>query len=398
MACAAVAAWARPASGRVDRPPSPILEPEPNPRQASIQATLLSLQFTSDHGLLRAADSPGDWGDASQPCPKPEWTGPGPAICPISQTQGTPLTVEVTLAVSPPGTPFELAGTGSDPFSTFRAKRLVATGAAQTVALTAQAPLPPEVAVHPTTIQWSLEHPGGAQPLATLGPFRVFTTLGEPHGSVVTDTRLDWCCAQAAGETTLDGAAARIWRALAPPPGQPPKFELNPARRNTPSPLWLLMSSTQYNGQCIDLATLMQEMLQLLGGDASLGFVYGSDDADCFSTAPDAFQQRACPYHGTEKIVVHSSPDHPCVIDDTGWNNWEGVCKVGDTCYAVQLGMGSPLDVLRQWLGANQPCQGTDDWQCWVYWQAGAVHATDPAILGGMEICQAPGPFPVPVP
>jgi hypothetical protein len=397
-----VAAWAAPAPARPNEAPAGLLAARSglgrDARREASQATLLSVQFTSDHGLLRVADSPGDWGDSSRPCAKPEWTGPGQAADPISQTQGTPLSVELSLRVGPPGTPFGLTGLGSNSYSTFRVQGVVSTGGAQTVALTAEASLPPGVDVHQETIQWSLELPDGSWPLGTLGPFRIYTTLGVPTGSVVTDTRLDWCCTRAAGETTLDGAAERIWRALAPPPGQPPKFELNPNRMNTPHPLWLLMSSIEYNGQCIDLAALMQGMVQLLGGAASVGFVYGSDDPDCFSTAPDAFQQRTCPLHGTEKLVVHSSPDHPCVIDDTGWNNWEGVCRVGETYYAVQLGRGSPVEVLRQWLGPNQPCQGNDDWQCWVYWQAEAVNAADPTILGGMGICQAPGPFPVPAP
>ena len=36
-----------------------------------------------------------------------------------------------------------------------------------------------------------------------------------------------------------------------------------------------------------------------------------------------------------------------------GWNKWEAVCKVENTCYTVKLHKSTPIEILRNWLGSN---------------------------------------------
>ena len=370
---------------------------EPGPRDSPANPNLISVQFTSDHALLRASENLSDWRDSLTRYPKPEWFYGWKNSFPISQTMGTSLQVNA-LVFLPSGTRFDLIGKGSEPYAQFEAKGQVATGALQTIALTAQAPLPANVAVLTETIHWSVIPETGSAQEWTMGPFKIYCTYGTPSGSVVTESRLNWCCGKADQQKTLAQVASKIWEALNVPQGEPPVFVLDPKKLNIPSPIWLLMASSKYNGQCIDLAILMQRMVQMLGGEGSIGYVYGSDNGDCFSTSPYDFEKRICANHGAEKVVVHSTADHFCVIDSSGWNNWEAVLKVDDTCYAVQLGIGSPLQILRQWLGPNLPCVGSDDYQCWTYWSAESKASGDPAVPGWLHVCQVPGPFPVPLP
>jgi hypothetical protein len=370
---------------------SPTLEP-------GIRAQLMAVEFSSDHRRLGPSASLSDWSDGTGTFPKPEWRGGQGSAYPISQTLGTPLAVTATLVVTPPGARFDLVGEGFQPWSRFQARGLVATGQPQQVPLVAGAALPASVGILTETIRWQLVGDGASGALGTMGPFRIYTTYGTPQGSPVTECRMNWCCTTAAGQASLSGMADAIWTAVTFTHGGPPRFALDPAKANVPNPLWLLMSSTAYNGQCIHLATLMQMMVQMLGGTGNIGYIYGSSDADCFSPSPMAPEQRDCPAHGRESIAVHSAPNYFCVLDGSGWNHWEAVCQVAGTCYAVQVGRGAPLQVLRQWLGPNQPCQGADNWQFWMYWGAGLDDPDDPAVLGQMGICRMPGPFPVPLP
>jgi hypothetical protein len=90
----------------------------------------------------------------------------------------------------------------------------------------------------------------------------------------------------------------------------------------------------------------MKLELEMLGASGSIGYVYGSTNATCFSTSASAYESRTCPSgsHGNEVIHVWSAG---------GWNKWEAVCKVGATCYAVKLDKGTAIEILRNWLGSN---------------------------------------------
>jgi len=150
------------------------------------------------------------------------------------------------------------------------------------------------------------------------------------------------------------------------------KFQLkNP---NIPSNLWLLMSGDQYQGQCIQLAQLMEYATEIIGVPASTGFVYGSTDTTCYSISSVAQETHSCANHGQEILLVWSA---------RGWNNWEAVCNVDGVCYAVKLSSGTAIEILRNWLGANTT---SGNYQAWVYYD----HDTD-----SYKSCVVPGPCPV---
>lgn len=80
-----------------------------------------------------------------------------------------------------------------------------------------------------------------------------------------------------------------------------------------------------------------------------------------------------CPVHGEERIYVWSAG---------GWNNWEAVCTVENTHYAVKLYKGAAIDILRYWLGSNTT---NGNYQAWL-------------VVTNLAVCKSPGPFPVPKP
>jgi len=203
------------------------------------------------------------------------------------------------------------------------------------------------------------------------GPHKIYVTYGTPSGSVVTEKRISWACSTAGGQSSLIGIADAIYNDFLTPP---PYFGLG---ASAPSPLWLLMAGSQYKGEWIDQANLMKLAVQILGGTASIGYIYGSTDTTCYSSSSNAFETRTCPggSHGSEEIVVWAAG---------GWNNWEAVCVVGNKYYAIQLDSNTiAVNILRTWLGSNTP---PGNYQAWVY------------PPGGTTECVNPGPRPVPKP
>jgi hypothetical protein len=369
---------------------------------------LVSIKFTSDHGVLLQSQNANDWGDSSMAFTKPEWHYQRNQILPVSQTMGTSLKISVQVYAGPAGTQFDLIGSGSHDYSTFQKTGIISNGRIQNIPLTASAPLPNSVGILSERINWTIRYAGNTSNVGRTGPFKIYVTYGTPTGSLATEQRVSWCCQTASGESTLDGIASKIFDALDVAEGVPPVFQLD-GELNVPSPIWLLMSSSSYNGQCIHLAQLMQKMVLMLGGSADIGYIYGSTTSSCFSTSPTASvtsadcspnsptvsRTRICPggVHGEEQIFVRSAQAVPCVIDSTGWNQWEAVCTVNGTCYAVQVAMGTPVEVLKEWLGLNIQCPPPvadvdETYQLFEYIDSNRIRT----------ICTVPGPFPAPKP
>ncbi len=273
---------------------------------------------------------------------------------------------EVGVCVEPGGVRYKVVGIGGADYFNFESGYNISDGGTQVVDVSGGGVLPGVVGVLEGDIDWRVvagECDGWV--LGSSGPHKVYVTYGEPYGSEVTERRIRWCCEVAAGESDLNGIADKIYSELG---NDPPIFRLG---ADSPDPLWLLMAGGNYEGECIDLANFMRLALRMLGCDGEIGYVYGSSDTNCYSSSPVSWESRNCNVHGLEQIYVWSAG---------GWNNWEAVCKVGDICYAVKVHKGSPIEILREWLGHNDPNDG--NYQAWV--------STVP--------CTNPGPYPVPKP
>ena len=286
------------------------------------------------------------------------------------------LSIKVKLVFQPAGIEFDLDGSGTHNYFDFNKSNITSTGSEQEVTITASNELPVTVCTVEDSIEWHVT--GGNVGLPVLvdesGPHKVYITYGTPAGSVCTETRIRWLCDKCDGEYELEGIADCIWTAFSGPKGTTPEFQLSDP--NVPNQLWLLLESTDYQGACNHLANLMRLAIELMGGSASIGYVYGSSDTDCFSTSTSAHETRTCPggSHGVEKILVWDG-------EAEGWNNWECVCLVNSKCYAVKIEKGTALQILLTWLGANNPPSG--NFQAWRY--AG-------------QTCTDPGPYPAPKP
>jgi hypothetical protein len=121
----------------------------------------------------------------------------------------------------------------------------------------------------------------------------------------------------------------------------------------------------------------MKLEIDMLGGSASIGYVYPSTNTTCFSTNSTAWTTRICPIHGQEVLAVWSAGD---------WNKWEAVCKVNNICYAIKVNQGTPIEILRHWLGSNTI---DGNYQAWIYWDNNSAE---------WKPCLSPGLYPVPKP
>ena len=91
-------------------------------------ATLKSVEFTSDHGLLRGIPLSGSvWGNSDELFESPEWVA-GVRNNPISQTKNTWVEGVVTVDVQPSGLTFALAGYGSQGMMYFNTDGWTSTG------------------------------------------------------------------------------------------------------------------------------------------------------------------------------------------------------------------------------------------------------------------------------
>jgi hypothetical protein len=160
---------------------------------------------------------------------------------------------------------------------------------------TSVAPLPSSVSCLQTQQEWKYRVPTGSNEWISMGATGnpLYLTYGTPDASVVTKKRVEWVCQTAAGLSQITPCAHAIWMALL---GSPPSFNIDSEPKALSRDYWLMMDSD--TGSCIQLAELMRLMVEMLGiRGATLGFVYGSTDEDCFSISSDDFEHRMCPWH-----------------------------------------------------------------------------------------------------
>ncbi len=320
-------------------------------------AELCSVTFDSDHGVLR--DNNTTWSDEGDLFREPEWEAG--ESWPISHTMGEYMTITLSVKVEPDGMSFDLAGEGPGGLSF--SGSATATGYEQDVVMTGGY-LPNHVGVIQPTITWTIAMADGVatgwEDLDITGPHKIFLTLGDPTGSVVTEKRMAYVCGVCQDQSTLLGCADAIHSLWLPHSARP---RLN-ACVTPPTPLWRLLSESE--GACIDLARLMRLCLKMIGGDATCGYYYPSSDLlglyhldsghqekrDCLGQCPECANAHA---HGNEDLCMLEIDFETQIMVA---NRFEGVCVVadqGETRYypAKMPSQSSAHEVLYWWEGHN---------------------------------------------
>jgi hypothetical protein len=114
--------------------------------------SIKSVQFTSDHGILR--DEATSWVNTGSVYSEPEWVA-STTNTPISQTKGTVLSAAVKLKIEPSGLAFSLTGDGPDNYVDFTGSGS-STGSDQEVNVTANAALPDLVSTLSKSVSWTV--------------------------------------------------------------------------------------------------------------------------------------------------------------------------------------------------------------------------------------------------
>ncbi|MCF6283661.1 MAG: hypothetical protein L3K26_00495 [Candidatus Hydrogenedentes bacterium] len=147
------------------------------------EAELVSVTFTSDHGMLY--DNVSDYEHDGNPVLEPEWSSSG-SNSPISHTMNTAIEAELLVDfVSPSGCTFSVTGTGST--LTFSGTGFTA-GVGTTVEVQSNELLPNQIDIVNETISWQIEFGGGGSPisLGSTGAHKIFVTYG-PNTALDTD-------------------------------------------------------------------------------------------------------------------------------------------------------------------------------------------------------------------
>lgn len=339
------------------------------------KASVQEISFTGDHQLYENSSDHDGWG-VGDAINDPVWTSSG-TNKPVCYSKSNTLKMTVKLAINPEVPADQpIAGTlvadgpsaASGDFDGTASVSLSGTnvtGNITTVGLTSNM-------VYQTTpgFAWKFVTSGVTNVIGS-SSHTVYVTYAAPSpASDATIKRIDYLVDVANGLNDQSAIADAIYDDFESPP---PAFDLF---ADSPDSLWYLMDSDGHEGQCIDLAELMKAAYELLGcTGASIGYVYGSSDTNCFSTSNSAFETRTCPggVHGAEAIFVYAAG---------GWNNWEAVCVVAGKYYGVQVSeSATPVGVLRDWLGSNQTNANYQAWKD----------------IDG-NVCTSPGPLPVPKP
>ena len=169
-----------------------------------VEGELKSVEFTSDHNLLKKNPTSGsEWGDSSDAYETPEWVA-DTRNNPISQTKNTKLTAKVKLKVEPAGATFELFGNGFDGYANFRKTGNLSTGSDQEITVTADDVLPNTVGKVNKIIDWKITVGTTEYDIGSSGEHIVYVTYGTPSGSIPTDYRVSWSCRRCTGKVGMD--------------------------------------------------------------------------------------------------------------------------------------------------------------------------------------------------
>jgi len=313
-------------------PPTPVPSgPTPPGSGVSGGVTLKSMQFLSDHHLMK--DDRADWENSGNVFPKPDWEPgrSGNRSAPISQNRDTSVVVQLNLDVAtgtPAGTPFTLVGRSAAGFLTFTTSGTLKDGSDQDLVLSSARTTPDAITESlGQTINWSIQLPSGSQSLGTVQGLDVFVTMAVPRvPDEVTYKRMAKAVDLTGKVHTLD--PQDLVRGIMMKFGA---YNLHVQYANA----WNLADNIPLGAQCIDIVRFVRGLVQTVGcpGEAEAKLVWAKPTDPGLAVETDA--------GGGDSLANYPPhPAHPTweagLIDANACpNNFEAALKFtfGDTRY-----------------------------------------------------------------
>ncbi|HWJ72314.1 MAG TPA: DUF4157 domain-containing protein [Kaistia sp.] len=284
-------------------------------------AALRSLDFTSDHGVMRNNDK--DWSDTGPPFEQPDWTVDESGkvrTSPISHTMGEAIGIELGFDVAPAdakSSSVELTGKGSSPFLDFAQTVTLGGGRGKRVRMTSSNKLPKAVTEHrDQSIDWTIKWGTWQHSLGVTGPFDIFATVSTPARSDNVTTRRMAKAVEFVGNAPslkphdVVQDIAFKWT----------NFNLDVIYANE----WELAANIEKGAQCIDLVRFIQAVIGMVGlpGTAEAVQIWAMPSSPM--TAIES------PYRGGGMYMVPPRPDgsSAALLDgDFRPNNFEAALK-----------------------------------------------------------------------
>jgi hypothetical protein len=304
-----------------------------------VSVALKSIEFTSDHNLLKKNPASGSvWGDSSVAYETPEWIE-GSRNNPISHTKNTKIGATVKVKVEPSGINFALIGDGADGYVDFAKTGQTSTGADQDIAVTADASLPDQVCIMNKSINWKIRVGTLECSTSSSGNHKIYITYGTPAGSVVTERRVQEVCTTADSASSVGDCADAVFNGLSG------SFDLDGEVWGT-TPIWLLHDPGEIS-QCPGIANFVNKHFQMLGlGAGDIRFCHAKPDGTSeASSSPVSTLRTIVPGaehpdptthddYSTSEGLVHWDGSTP-----PGANNYEATCLFNSKHYALGVGI-----------------------------------------------------------
>jgi hypothetical protein len=271
-------------------------EPKPvgdavRPGEAKAAAIQLeSLEFESDHGLLKDCAGQFGWKNAGKPCPDPEWT---PKVqVPVSHTMDQSVKLRLRLAEDAAAAAQAIRGAGPLGMA-FLAQRLVLPLRMTEVDLASDRPLEKKIRRLGFSVRWSA--PGESEIVVPAETSDImYVTMGRPLDDQqekwpedgVTRKRMDRAVAWVEPLDTLDPHAivdALMERfpsySLHPSAKVPRRFK-HPTFLNDEGGAWAMTDYVEESGECQAIVRLIRAILRQLGvpGEAQIMVTWAEPD------------------------------------------------------------------------------------------------------------------------
>ncbi|WP_437962534.1 hypothetical protein WME76_45670 (plasmid) [Sorangium sp. So ce119] len=266
-------------------------QPEAAP-DAAQSIALHSIEFRSDHGLLKDCKGESGWRNAGDPCPQPEWTSN--AAAPLSISMGRSVVIRVGLesrgdASSAGPTSIRAVGPAG---LTFESRSLAPGGGP--LDLASSRTLARRIQKFTLNLSWSAGGGAPVSPSRTSNP--VYVTMGRPQTDKqhiwqedgVTLKRMDRAVSWIEPLNTLDpheivdGLLAKFpIYTLQPSPRVPRQYH-HPTYLNSEGGAWAMSDYVQETGECQAIVRLVRGMLRQLGipGRTRMIVVWGDPNVD----------------------------------------------------------------------------------------------------------------------
>lgn len=251
---------------------------------AIAQGRVISIEFLSDHNLLRANAK--DVLTGGERYASIEWSSEPPRNAPITHTCGSSVRLKLRISFRldhhPASTPFALEGSSPEPALCFRHEgTLPATGPVE-VTVEGRAPLGPAIRKLQQQITWRLTlQPGTAKAqsfeLSKSGPHVIYTTFGTPSHTdeprhQVTEARMEVTIermAAAQAKVGLDASSPKLVFELMKQVGQ----HYVPARHFPKAEAWKVPESWQLTprgASCISIVEFVILVCRMIGMEGNV--------------------------------------------------------------------------------------------------------------------------------